>query len=195
MKNKKFKLFASLTSLVMVVAVMAVGVWAATTASGKITGTVSFNATGIVGNILISDVSEGVLVKGQPFTDDVEVAAFTTGTPQGDNTQSVAISYEFTDNTEGVVDGFIKGAEAKFTITLTINNTGSVAATYAITFENNAGGADKVVAAVEEGDAEGSLPKSNGTTDVTISYTLQDHSGAAVSTDLPNVIVTMTAAS
>ncbi|MBQ4535440.1 MAG: hypothetical protein IJA22_01290 [Clostridia bacterium] len=194
MKNKKFKLFASLTSLVMVVAVMAVGVWAATTASGKITGTVSFNATGIVGNIQISNVSEGVLVNGEEFTSNVQVAAFTTGTTQGENTQSAAISYEFIDNTEGVVDGFIKDAEAEFTIELTINNTGSVAATYTITFENNAGGADKVVAAAEDGKATGNLAASTGTQTVEITYTLQNHSGAAVSTALPNVIVTMNAA-
>ena len=45
MKNKKFKLFASLTSLVMVVAVMAVGVWAATSASVGITGKISYAVT------------------------------------------------------------------------------------------------------------------------------------------------------
>ena len=51
MKNKKFKLFASLTSLVMVVAVMAVGVWAATSASVSATAHVKFSATGVTGTI------------------------------------------------------------------------------------------------------------------------------------------------
>ena len=46
MKNKKFKLFASLTSLVMVVAVMAVGVWAASGASITTTAKVTFTASG-----------------------------------------------------------------------------------------------------------------------------------------------------
>ena len=49
MKNKKFKLFASLTSLVMVVAVMAVGVWAATQASLTVNTSVSFSASGFTG--------------------------------------------------------------------------------------------------------------------------------------------------
>ena len=51
MKNKKFKLFASLTSLVMVVAVMAVGVWAATSASVHLKGTVGFTATGFTATL------------------------------------------------------------------------------------------------------------------------------------------------
>ena len=48
MKKRKFKLFASLTSLVLVVAVMAVGVWAATAATVTITGTVSYATQGNV---------------------------------------------------------------------------------------------------------------------------------------------------
>ena len=54
MKNKKFKLFASLTSLVMVVAVMAVGVWAATQASVGVNTKVSFTATGFTGTVSIA---------------------------------------------------------------------------------------------------------------------------------------------
>ena len=48
MKKRKFKLFASLTSLVLVVAVMAVGVWAATAATVTINGTVSYATQGNV---------------------------------------------------------------------------------------------------------------------------------------------------
>ncbi len=48
MKKRKIKLLASLTSLVLVVAVMAVGVWAASTATVNITGNVSYTANGNV---------------------------------------------------------------------------------------------------------------------------------------------------
>ena len=48
MKKRKIKLLASLTSLVLVVAVMAVGVWAASTATVNITGSVSYIANGNV---------------------------------------------------------------------------------------------------------------------------------------------------
>ena len=48
MKKRKFKLFASLTSLVLVVAVMAVGVWAASSATATISGTVGLTAVGNV---------------------------------------------------------------------------------------------------------------------------------------------------
>jgi len=54
MKNKKFKLFASLTSLVMVVAVMAVGVWAATNAKVTATGTASFSVAGIAAEVKVA---------------------------------------------------------------------------------------------------------------------------------------------
>ena len=48
MKKRKIKLLASLTSLVLVVAVMAVGVWAASTATVNITGNVTYTASGNV---------------------------------------------------------------------------------------------------------------------------------------------------
>ena len=56
--NRKSKLFASLVSLALVVAVMAVGVWAATTQAVNVTTTVSFSATGVSGTI--SATLEGV---------------------------------------------------------------------------------------------------------------------------------------
>ena len=56
MKNKKFKLFASLTSLVMVVAVMAVGVWAAQKSTANVTGTLSFTTSANV----IADVEVSI---------------------------------------------------------------------------------------------------------------------------------------
>ena len=51
MKGKKFKLIASLTSLVMVLAVMSVGIWAATSASLSVTTKVSFTANGFTGTV------------------------------------------------------------------------------------------------------------------------------------------------
>ena len=51
MSNRKSKLFASLVSLALVIAVLAVGVWAATTQSINVTTTISFSATGVSGSI------------------------------------------------------------------------------------------------------------------------------------------------
>lgn len=57
MKKRKIKLLASLTSLVLVVAVMAVGVWAASSATVKITGNVSYAAKGNVSaTISVTDI-------------------------------------------------------------------------------------------------------------------------------------------
>lgn len=51
MKKRKVKLFASIASLAMVVAVMGVGVWAATQQSVGINTTVGFTATSIAGEV------------------------------------------------------------------------------------------------------------------------------------------------
>ena len=58
MSNRKSKLFASLVSLALVIAVLAVGVWAATTQSINVTTTISFSATGVSGTV--SATLEGV---------------------------------------------------------------------------------------------------------------------------------------
>ena len=58
MSNRKSKLFASLVSLALVIAVLAVGVWAATSQSINVTTTISFSATGVSGTI--SATLEGV---------------------------------------------------------------------------------------------------------------------------------------
>ena len=57
MKKRKIKLLASLTSLVLVVAVMAVGVWAASSATVNITGNVSYTAKGNVSaTVSVTDI-------------------------------------------------------------------------------------------------------------------------------------------
>lgn len=57
MKKRKIKLLASLTSLVLVVAVMAVGVWAASNATVNITGSVSYTAKGNVSaTVSVTDI-------------------------------------------------------------------------------------------------------------------------------------------
>ena len=85
MKNKKFKLFASLTSLVMVVAVMAVGVWAATNVTASVSGTVSYSSTGFTANYQVQKDGANVIAttpigaaNATPSATDVAVA-FTTG--------------------------------------------------------------------------------------------------------------------
>ena len=81
MKNKKFKLFASLTSLVMVVAVMAVGVWAATGATVGVTSKVSFTATeGFIGTITgtITGAATGAVNNAEIATIDYTTGNATT---------------------------------------------------------------------------------------------------------------------
>ena len=73
MKSRKIKLLASLTSLVLVVAVMAVGVWAAGTATATITGSVTF---GSVDNILATITTDKSGVNEVKITKDG-----VTGTP------------------------------------------------------------------------------------------------------------------
>ena len=54
MKKRKVKLFASIASLAMVVAVMGVGVWAATSQSVAINTTVGFQATAVSGTVSLA---------------------------------------------------------------------------------------------------------------------------------------------
>ena len=95
MKNKKFKLFASLTSLVMVVAVMAVGVWAATQASVTAQGTASFNAVGIAATVKVDANSQ---IKGTS-TQDILTVTVAQANPAAGN-WDFNIAYTNTDANE-----------------------------------------------------------------------------------------------
>ena len=60
MRSRKIKLLASLTSLVLVVAVMAVGVWAAGNVAVNINGTVNFSAQEkVFATVTVSNATDG----------------------------------------------------------------------------------------------------------------------------------------
>ena len=109
MKNKKFKLFASLTSLVMVVAVMAVGVWAAASTTVGITGSLTFSASDVVrAQIAVTNLeygnsaSEDVTISDKTATLDagktsgsIELAPISVGAAT-DAGQDVTVTYTIT---------------------------------------------------------------------------------------------------
>ena len=132
MKNKKFKLFASLTSLVMVVAVMAVGVWAATTtASAKITGTANFTAvTGIQGSIVATSLTNGATLAGETSNVSVLSVALNSETANVTDVEK-ALTFAFVD---GDSDGYIGSAQDKtsFEVTYKITNVGPVAFKFSV---------------------------------------------------------------
>ena len=69
MKKRKVKLFASIASLGLVVAVMGVGVWAATQQAVKVSSQVSFTATSVAADIKLS-VNNAVLPTGVEATSE-----------------------------------------------------------------------------------------------------------------------------
>lgn len=116
MKKRKIKLLASLTSLVLVVAVMAVGVWAASSATVKITGNVSYNAKGNVSaTVSVTDID---------------------GTSQSDKSATIAPTATTSNNTEsfslgtGLTVKQVEGSDASATwsYTFTIKNNYTVPA-------------------------------------------------------------------
>ena len=201
MKNKKFKLFASLTSLVMVVAVMAVGVWAATSAQASITGKVSFSATGVEGSINIlengtsADLVDKTYTAGKYLLESFDVNTSTSDASNG----AVEISYEF-DDADG--DGFITGAEAKFTVKFQIANTGAFEMNYEVEIANTAAATNVVTAAAEatagtwaNNELTGTVAAETGIVDVTVTYTLNSHDGSTIESDennIPEVTIKLT---
>ena len=69
MKKRKVKLFASIASLGLVVAVMGVGVWAATQQAVKVSSQVSFTATSVAADITLQVHNNKDLVTGNPNTE------------------------------------------------------------------------------------------------------------------------------
>lgn len=114
MKKRKIKLLASLTSLVLVVAVMAVGVWAASSATVNITGNVSYNAKGNVSaTIAVTDI-DGSSQSDQP---DKSVTIAPTATTS-DNTKSLSLGESLTVKQ---VEGSTATAKWSYTFTITNN--------------------------------------------------------------------------
>ena len=181
MKNKKFKLFASLTSLVMVVAVMAVGVWAATQASVSVTGSASFSATGIAGTI--SATATGGATINSQTTATILTADMDDVTVEEDAT----IAYSLNAGS----DSLITEADVTtntFTVTYTITNTGSTALKYTVTVENDEVPTAGVymVASITDGAESGVKANlASGNVEVEVTYTLTlgstfDHDGNGI---------------
>ena len=75
MKKRKVKLFASIASLAMVVAVMGVGVWAASQQAVGVTSQVSFTATSIAATVDFKVGGDGVATtNGATLTQAVKIA-------------------------------------------------------------------------------------------------------------------------
>ena len=135
MKKRKFKLLASITSLVLVVAVMAIGVWAATQQAVNVTTNVTFTASGVSGSI--SGTLTG-LTDNDPLTDDdthyynldntSEGAAltFSPSVPLTPNTWTIAAT-AIGDNGEGLANSLV--------YTFTISNSSTTTA-MALTISN-----------------------------------------------------------
>ena len=115
MKKRKIKLLASLTSLVLVVAVMAVGVWAASNATVNITGNVSYTASGNV-NATIAGSHE---VTGATNVLDPITSVVFDGTETASNNTG---ALEVGDITLTVAEGTSADAEITYTLTITITN-------------------------------------------------------------------------
>lgn len=114
MKKRKFKLLASLTSLVLVVAVMAVGVWAAVQHNVTITSNVGFTANGISG-VLTAGVTgtTGAGVYDQDGSDTFSITDDLFGT------WAIGSIVFVPDETTGIPTDIV--------YTVTIENTGSEA--------------------------------------------------------------------
>ena len=114
MKKRKIKLLASLTSLVLVVAVMAVGVWAASTATVNITGSVTYNAQG---NVKATIAGSHKVEGATNVLDSIDPVTF-NGTETTNNPGSLEVG----DITLTVAEGTSASATITYTLTITITN-------------------------------------------------------------------------
>ncbi len=106
MKKRKIKLFASLTSLVLVVAVMAVGVWAASNATVNITGNVSYTANGNVNaTITLDQTLNGTELGAQQTAEFLgnETSSASTKTLKLGNEGTVTLSQKEDDPSADIV--------------------------------------------------------------------------------------------
>lgn len=128
MKKRKIKLFASIASLAMVVAVMAVGVWAATQATVGVTTNAKFVATAIEGSITASNGTEitGLVAANSTGSDTVTFVASDANNASKTITMKVNLNATGLDiNTNGVIDES-ETIKVKYTISntsLTTNMT------------------------------------------------------------------------
>lgn len=128
--NKKFKLFSTIASLCLAVALMAFGVWAATNVSVSVTGTVAFTAAANVkAEVTFSDNIDN-FTAGEGFTaTSTPKTLYRTKTAEEDavgsetNTKALGdLTFACTDVTKNMV----------YTYTLTITNKASESDQYKV---------------------------------------------------------------
>lgn len=173
MKKRKIKLLASLTSLVLVVAVMAVGVWAASTATVNITGNVSYTADGNVkASITLNQTLNGTALGEQQtatFAGNETSSASTKALKLG-NEGTVTLSQKEDDPSADIVYTYTvvitnNAAESESNPNLTIVFTG--------TAEVSTNAPTKVAYSYEDTSTEGSWTNAdaNKTSTITIAPT------------------------
>ena len=136
MKKRKVKLFASIASLAMVVAVMGVGVWAASQQSVNVSSTVQFTATTIAADVKLA-VSGTAVETGTTVQDGPAVSTYKVA-----NTSSELAAAEVQDLTASAIElaSFaltdpVQAKAASLDIVLTdIDNAGYVATTQSIVY-------------------------------------------------------------
>ena len=114
MKKKHFKLLTTMASLLLVVSVMAVGIWAATQQTFKLTSSISFQATGITADVyakISGDFKENSASLASKSINNESYTHITTFA-QGDdtNTSESKLIFEFDDQDE---DGFLQPYNAE----------------------------------------------------------------------------------
>lgn len=115
MKKRKIKLLASLTSLVLVVAVMAVGVWAASTATVNITGSVTYSAQG---NVKATIAGSHEVTGANNVLEEIDPVTFDGDETTSDNTGTLAVG----DITLTVAEGTSADTAITYTLTIKITN-------------------------------------------------------------------------
>ena len=173
MKKRKVKLFASIASLAMVVAVMGVGVWAATQQNVNVNSTVSFQTTAIEATVALAIDGDAVDTAATTAPEAIEI---TTATTNG--TQDMNVTVVLADSHE---DGMFSYDDGTIIYTFTISNTSAaVDLNYQVRTEAAPQGSHwtaKITGEVE-GVLEGSVAKKDGetvkTATVTVTFTYGD---------------------
>ena len=128
MERRKLKLLASLTSLVLVIAILAVGVWAATNATVSINGTVNYTASGnIKATIILTE-------NGETST----VTPTVSGGADGSKPVATAGSLVFNGAEEANLTGsFTLGEDGTINLTSTEGQATDVEYYYTLTIKND----------------------------------------------------------
>ena len=123
MKKKHFKLLTTMASLLLVVSVMAVGIWAATLQTFKLTSSISFTATGVSAKVFAKiggDADTGAKIDTLTLTDTfAQLYDYTSDEADdvGDNDDIFSFTFKDTSGDAKISE------EETVTLTLLIVNT------------------------------------------------------------------------